>query len=137
MRLLDVIGSLRHDVKINIFVNWAALEAAGIEQDERITLELREVPAHQVLRVLMRYVVSRSLEPADFGVYEGIVMISTRRDLQKTTETHVRDARLRCAGPHRKWAGAHGAAGVRPQRRAKLHVQRRLERAEAAGRHSV
>ncbi len=94
IRLSNVIEYLRNTTGLNFFVNWAALEAVGIERDTPITLRLSNVPAEQALRLVLAQAGSISeLEPIGFSIIEGIVTVSTERDLNRTTDTRVYDIR--------------------------------------------
>ncbi len=93
-KLVNVIDYLRNTTGVNFFVNWPVLEAAGIEKDYPITLQLSNVPAEQALRlVLQQASASNEFDPVSFSIIEGIVTISTQRDLTKTTDTRVYDIR--------------------------------------------
>jgi type II secretory pathway component GspD/PulD (secretin)/tetratricopeptide (TPR) repeat protein len=93
-KLVNVIDYLRNTTGVNFFVNWPVLEAAGIEKDYPITLQLSNVPAEQALRlVLQQASAANEFDPVGFSIIEGIVTISTQRDLTKTTDTRVYDIR--------------------------------------------
>ena len=93
-RLVNVIDYLRNTTGVNFFVNWPVLEAAGIEKDLPITLQLTQIPAEQALRLVLQQASAvNEFEPVQFSIIEGIVTISTERDLTKTTDTRVYDIR--------------------------------------------
>ena len=93
-KLVNVMDYFRNTTGVNFFVNWAALEAAGVEQDLAITLQLNNVPAEQALKLVLQQAgAGAELEPIGFSIIDGIVTISTQRDLQKTTDTRVYDIR--------------------------------------------
>jgi type II secretory pathway component GspD/PulD (secretin)/tetratricopeptide (TPR) repeat protein len=93
-RLDNVIDYLRNTTGVNFFVNWPVLEAAGIVQDAPITLQLANVPAEQAMRLVLQQASAvNEFEPAGFSIIEGVVTISTQRDLQRTTDTRVYDIR--------------------------------------------
>ncbi len=93
-KLVSVMDYFRNITGVNFFINWAALEAAGVEQDMAITLQLNNVPAEQALRLVLQQAgAGAELEPIGFSVIDGIVTVSTQRDLQKTTDTRVYDIR--------------------------------------------
>jgi len=93
-KLVNVMDYFRNTTGVNFFVNWAALESAGVEQDMAITLLLNNVPAEQALRLVLQQAgAGAELEPIGFSIIDGIVTVSTLRDLQKTTDTRVYDIR--------------------------------------------
>ncbi len=88
--LVDVVAFFRTRLDINIIPNWAALEAAGIEQDLPVTLTLDHVPASQVLTFVLKQAgAGAELEPIGFKVRGNIVDISTLRDLQRRHEVQM------------------------------------------------
>ena len=91
-RLANVIDYLRNTTNVNFFVNWPVLEAAGVDQDTLISLTLTNVPAEQALRLVLQQIGSE-FDPIGFSIIEGVVNISTVRDLSRTTDTRVYDIR--------------------------------------------
>ncbi|HEX7009149.1 MAG TPA: hypothetical protein VF184_04150, partial [Phycisphaeraceae bacterium] len=92
VRLANVIDFLRSTTELNFFVNWPALQQAGVEPDTPITLQLTSVPADQVLRLVLQQV-STEFDPVGYSIIDGVVTISTERDLKRTTDTRVYDIR--------------------------------------------
>ncbi len=93
-KFVNVVDYFRNTTGVNFFVNWAALEAAGIEQDLPINLQLNNVPAEQALKLVLQQAgAAANLEKVNFSIIDGVVHISTQRDLQKTTDTRVYDIR--------------------------------------------
>lgn len=93
-RLVNVIEFLKSATGQNFFVNWNALQQVGIEQDTPITLQLENVPAELVLRlVLQQLPATDETNPVSYSIIEGVINISTRRDLTRTTDTRVYDIR--------------------------------------------
>ena len=92
-KMVNVVDYFRNTTGVNFFVNWAALEAAGVEQDLLITLQLNNVPAEQAIKLVLQQAGAGALEPIGFSIIDGVVHISTRRDLQRTTDTRVYDIR--------------------------------------------
>ncbi len=88
----NVIEYLRNTTGVDFFVNWSVLEAIGVERDSPITLKLSNVPAEQALRLVLQQVGSE-FDPVDYSIIEGVVHISTERDLKKTTDIRVYDIR--------------------------------------------
>ena len=92
-RLANVIDFLRSNTGLNFFVNWPALQQVGVDQDKPISLQLTEVPAEQALRLVLQQASVDETNPVTFGVVEGIITISTQRDLTRTTEIRTYDIR--------------------------------------------
>lgn len=95
-QLENVINYMRQTTSVNFFINWPALEALGVEKDMPISLSLTNVPAEQALRLVLQQVsAAKNLDdnPISFSIIEGIVTISTERDLNKTTDIRLYDIR--------------------------------------------
>ena len=92
--LVNVIDYLHNTTTANFFVNWASLEAVGVDQDTPISLSLSNVPADQALRLVLQQAgAGLEFDPIGFSIIDGVVEISTARDLEKTTDTRVYDIR--------------------------------------------
>jgi beta-lactamase regulating signal transducer with metallopeptidase domain len=70
--LADVMSFMQDITTLNIYVDWKAMEAAGIERNVTISLQLKNVPAGEVLRLVLREA-SPSLR---YDIESGIVVIS-------------------------------------------------------------
>jgi len=93
-KLKGVIQEIQEKTGSNLVVNWAALEAAGVEEDLPVALSLKEIPAEKAMKLVLQQAGgSAQLEPLDFEISDGVVKLSTRRDLQRATETRVYDVR--------------------------------------------
>ncbi|MDP6152252.1 MAG: hypothetical protein QF785_02660 [Phycisphaeraceae bacterium] len=93
-KLSQVLEFLQTQTAQNFFFNWAQLEAVGIDRDFPISLQLREVPAELILRLVLQQASADSpLDPLGFSIIEGIVTVSTQRDLTRTTDRQVYDIR--------------------------------------------
>jgi general secretion pathway protein D len=88
----DAIDFLRDLTSANIFVNWRALEAAGVDKNAPITARLRDVPFAKVLRTILDDV-SGGTTKLGYTIDEGVITISTEEDLAKNTSTRVYDIR--------------------------------------------
>ncbi|MEX2215678.1 MAG: von Willebrand factor type A domain-containing protein [Phycisphaeraceae bacterium] len=88
-KLVEVVDYFRNSTGVNFFVNWAALEAAGVEQDMLMSMTLKDVPAEQALKLVLKQAGAAGLEPIGYSVIDGVVHLSTRRDLQRSTDTEV------------------------------------------------
>jgi general secretion pathway protein D len=95
LSLDQVISFIRDTTGANIAVNWNALELVGIDQDSLVTISLSRVPAEQLLRLVLEQVSADAFDDdkAGFTISEGIVKISTLRDLKSETDTRVYDIR--------------------------------------------
>ncbi|MEM6331750.1 MAG: hypothetical protein AAF823_00205 [Planctomycetota bacterium] len=82
--LVDVINFFTNTTGVNFDVRWNQLQAAGVERDAPISLQLTNIPAEEALRRVLQQV-STEFDPVSFSIIEGIVTISTERDLQRTT----------------------------------------------------
>jgi hypothetical protein len=89
--LADALDYLRDVTKANVHVNWAALEAAGVDRGAPVTLSLRNVPVRKVLASLLAQ--ASPNVPLAFYTQEGIIEITTRdlADAQQITRTYVVD----------------------------------------------
>lgn len=90
-----VIGFLRTTTQVNIFVNWPALNAEGIEEDMPITLELSDVSARIALEKVLQLAnaAGGALSPATYSIVDGVVEINTEAELNRSTEARVYDIR--------------------------------------------
>jgi hypothetical protein len=90
--LRGAVDVLRGATGANIFVNWKALEAAGVGRDTPVSVRLRNVRAAKALNVLLDLV---GPEEAKLGytIDDGVVTVSSADDLQKDTMTRVYDVR--------------------------------------------
>ncbi len=93
-KLVNIIEYLRNTTGVNFFVNWPILESIGVGKDMPITLQLTNVPVEQALRLILQHAsAGNELEPIGYSVIEGVVTISTERDLSKTTDIRPYDIR--------------------------------------------
>jgi type II secretory pathway component GspD/PulD (secretin) len=93
VQLSTVIDYLRNTTDVNFFVNWAELEDAGVARDTLVSLQLTDVPASRALELVLTQAGARSIEPVDYGIIEGVVHVTSQRDLQTSTTTRVYDIR--------------------------------------------
>lgn len=89
----DVIDFLRDTTQANIFVNWKALEAAGIDRNAPVTTRLRNTKLSKVLRLILESVGGGATVSLNYTVDEGVITISTTEDLAKNVETRTYDIR--------------------------------------------
>lgn len=88
----DVVDFLRDITGANIFVNWRALEAAGVDRNTPVTTRLRDVRFSKALETILRDVGGGTVQMT-YTVDDGVIMISTAEDLSKNTITRVYDIR--------------------------------------------
>jgi len=85
LKLSDVVDFLRDVAGANIFVNWRALEVAGVTPKMPITLELGETPLGEALDKLLEQAAAGGGKGAKLGytVDEGVITISTADDVNR------------------------------------------------------
>lgn len=88
----DVVDFLRDITGANIFVNWRALEAAGIDRNTPVTTRLRDIRFSKALDTILRDVGGGTVA-LSYTVDDGVITISTSDDLSKNTVTRVYDIR--------------------------------------------
>ena len=92
--LADALDYLRDATRQSIFVNWRALEVAGISKDHPVTLHTPPARLDQSLRQLLDNVQSAHPgERLDFAEDGGVLTISTHDDLARNTTVRVYDVR--------------------------------------------
>jgi len=93
-KLVNIIEYLRNTTGVNFFVNWAVLQSVGIGKDMPITLQLTNVPVRQALRLVLQQASgTNEQDPIAYSIIEGVVTISTERDLAKATDIRPYDIR--------------------------------------------
>lgn len=88
--LSDVIDFLRDFTNTNIFVNWRALEAAGIDRNAPVTLRIKDVKFSKALQVILDDVGGDEVR-LKYAVEEGVVTISTAAPHAHARAYDVRD----------------------------------------------
>lgn len=71
--LKDALAFIQDVTELNIYIDWKNLEGAGIPQDVPLSLRLRNVPAGEVLRLMLAQVTPE----LRYRIETGIVVIST------------------------------------------------------------
>jgi general secretion pathway protein D len=89
---VDVLDFLRDVTSANIFVNWRALETAGIDRNAPVTARLRDVKFSKALETILRDVGGGNVR-LGYTVDEGVISISTEEDLSSNVVTNVYDVR--------------------------------------------
>ncbi len=90
--LTDVIDFMRDITGANIFVNWRALEAAGVDKNAPVTARLRDVKFSKALSTILQDVGGTTAR-LTYTIDEGVITISTAEDLSKNVVTRVYDIR--------------------------------------------
>jgi general secretion pathway protein D len=88
----DVVDFLRDVTGANLFVNWRALEGAGIDKNAPVTARLRDVKFSKALTTILEDVGGGTVKLA-YTIDEGVITISTEEDLSKNVVTRVFDIR--------------------------------------------
>jgi hypothetical protein len=83
----DAIDFMRDVTGLNVFVDWRALEAAGVDRNAPITVRLKDVPGAQALRYILRDAGGGTVK-LGYTIADGIVTISTEEAL--AAESNVR-----------------------------------------------
>jgi Flp pilus assembly secretin CpaC len=88
----DVVDFLRDVSGANIFVNWKALETAGVDRTAPVTARLRNIRFSKALTIILDSV-SGGTVPLGYTIDDGVITISTGEDLDRNTITRVYDIR--------------------------------------------
>lgn len=80
-----IIDDLRHRFGLNIHVSWKALEAAGIQPDERVSITLTQVPLTTFLDLLLLESVDDERAEVSYFVSNGVLMMSTELVMRPPT----------------------------------------------------
>lgn len=90
--LSDAIEFVRDVAGVSIFVNWRALDAAGVDKTTPVTARLRDVKFSKALDTILRDV-GGGVVRLGYSVDEGVLTISTTDDLASNVVTNVYDIR--------------------------------------------
>ena len=85
----DAIQYLRDTTGANIFVNWAALEAAGVMKTSPIDLNLRYVSAEELVNLMLAQVSPQT--PLISYVHDNVLTITTVAEANQRRVTRVYD----------------------------------------------
>ena len=88
----DTIDFLRDVTSANVFVNWRALEAAGIDRNAPVTAKLKQVKFGRALQLMLDDVAGGKNKLA-YEIDDNVITVSTAEDLGKNTVTRVYDVR--------------------------------------------
>lgn len=89
-RLVNVLDYLRNTTGVSFFVNWGALEAAGIEQDMPVTMQLTNVPAETAIKLVLKQTGGAGDDRPVYGIVDGMVVITTASDFRSYDATKIR-----------------------------------------------
>jgi hypothetical protein len=94
MPLKDVLKFFESVLNSNLQVNWKALEQAGISRDSPITLNLKQVSISRALDLTLDGVnaTREKMDRVYWVLDDGVVVVSTGTDLNRTMTTRVIDA---------------------------------------------
>src|SRR4029078_5882592 len=88
----DVVDFLRDVTGANIFVNWKALETAGVDRTAPVTLRLRDVKFSKALTTILDDVGGGTVK-LGYTIDQGVITISTEEDLARNVVTEHYDIR--------------------------------------------
>ena len=88
----QVVNYMKTVTEVEIYADWRALEGIGIRPEDEVTLELGRVPAEVALRRVLEQLGDR-LDRPQFGIEDGMVVITTEDTLRKRMVTLVYDIR--------------------------------------------
>jgi hypothetical protein len=91
--LIDAVDAMRHASRQDIFVNWKAVEAAGVRRDTPVSIVLRNKTTLGTAMHLLLDVAAGGRDRLGLTVDDGVITVSTTRDLAKNTLTRVYDVR--------------------------------------------
>ncbi len=85
--LKDAVTYLRSVTGANVFVNWNALQNAGISKLTPVSLALQNVSARKILSLVLEQVSPQT--PLIFYTHDNVLMITTRSDANRRLVTRV------------------------------------------------
>ena len=88
----DVVDFLRDTTQANIFVNWTAIEGAGVDKNAPITTRLTNVKFAKVLSIILDSA-GGGVARLGYTIDDGVITISTQDDLAKNVQTRTYDIR--------------------------------------------
>ena len=88
----DVVDFFRNYGGVSIYVNWGALQGAGLGEKSTVTVRLRNVSLEKALKTALEDL-GGGATPLRYVVDEGVITISTKDDLGQKTLTRVYDIR--------------------------------------------
>ena len=119
--LHEAIEHLRELTRANIFVNWRSLEAAGLDRDVPVDVDLHDVTLAEALKWVAKSV-SGAYAKVTFTLHGGVIYVANDSDVARVAGWYVYDVRDLLDGEHALklpagWAGGgsnpHDPAGAR------------------------
>lgn len=89
--LEQTVAFLQSVTGVNLDVDWASLEHAGVSRETRVNLALSNMPARVILDRVMEKVSSESGARAGWAINNGILTIASQEQLNKHRTTEVYD----------------------------------------------
>ena len=85
-KVLQYLSETQH---VNIFTNWTALSAAGIDKSTQLSVNLHDVPLRKALTTVLSEV-GGATNPLSYTIDDGVVTISTKDELNSERYRVVR-----------------------------------------------
>jgi beta-lactamase regulating signal transducer with metallopeptidase domain len=90
----EAIARLREISGANIFVNWKAIERAGVDRTKTISVRLYNIKFAKALDIILQSASGPERKARlEYTIDEGVITISTPEDLSKNVLTRVYDIR--------------------------------------------
>jgi general secretion pathway protein D len=89
----SVVSFLNAVTQLNFDVDWEKLSEAGIDREAQISLNLTNVPVRTVLERVLEKASKDAGNGAWYAINDGVVMISTREDINKKKTLQIYDIR--------------------------------------------
>lgn len=86
--LADVFDFMRDVAQFNFYINWPALEAAGVDRSMPISLNLRQIPLSRVLDLTLSQA-GAGRSPIAWYVSDNIIYVTTRELADRDLVTRV------------------------------------------------
>jgi hypothetical protein len=86
--LVDVLDFIRDTVDVNIAINWAALEAAGVDRNAPVTLRLRNIPLSRVLNLVLAEA-SQGGTALSWYIADNVIHLTTKEIADRQMITRV------------------------------------------------
>ena len=91
--LSSVVTFLNAVTQLNFDVDWEKLSEAGIDREAQVSLNLTNVPVRIVLERVLEKVSKNAGSGAWYAINDGVVMISSREDINKRKSLQIYDIR--------------------------------------------
>ncbi|MEM8835339.1 MAG: hypothetical protein AAGD00_05920 [Planctomycetota bacterium] len=91
--LEDVLSFVATVTNLNIDVDWDALSDIGIEREDEVSLDLREISARVVLDRVLEKASPDDFSRADWAVQDGVLVVASDEKLRENTFIVIYDIR--------------------------------------------